>query len=128
MAGTTYFCTDRHGNIYSRYSVQHREPQYLFAAIDRRAGSTQPVAKGQVAYSRARSGAQAAADRHLRNGYYDYVTRTILPLEAEVVEVRAYPGKHKVEPTTTETPAEGGWPDDVEDHYSVAAAPEPEAL
>lgn len=100
MTGTTYFCTDSHGHSYSRYSAQHRQPQYTHASIERGAGFTGQVGKANVTYSRLRSGAQAAADRAVRNGYYDYKTRTTKPIAAEVVEVRAYQGRHKVEPAT----------------------------
>ena len=82
MTGITYFCTDKHGNTYSRYSVAHVKPRYLFATIYRPAGTTHAVTKANVSYSGTRPASWEPATR-------------------QVVEVRAYAGRCKVEPSFT---------------------------
>jgi SprT-like family len=74
----TYFATDKHGHTYSRHSAGHLKPRYFWAAIFRPEGTTHAVAKANVTYS-----IRTPADHR----YAD-----------EVVAVRAYPGRHKVEP------------------------------
>jgi hypothetical protein len=96
MSGITYFCTDRHGNVYSRYSARHGEPRYTWAAIGRLIGTTARVGKACVAYSSNRETVARVAARSVRNGHYDYTTRKQEPVEAEVVEVRAYRGRWTV--------------------------------
>ncbi len=61
--GYTYFCTDKAGNTYTRYSANHNAAQYTFASIYRREGTANPVDKSQINYSRQRGGAQAIANR-----------------------------------------------------------------
>lgn len=77
--GITYFCTDSHGNVYSRYSAQHHQPRYLWAIVYRPAGTNHKVTKANVSYS----GKRPYGDGN------------------EVVPVRAYPGRvaSKQEPT-----------------------------
>lgn len=109
MAGMTYFCTDSHGNLYTRYSARHVRPEYTFASIYRREGTTTRVDKHAINYSRRRDTAEAIANRYVGMtvrrswdpvscGYVDDAHR----LTAEVVAVRAYEGRHKVEPTIPE--------------------------
>jgi hypothetical protein len=99
ITGITYFCTDKFGNVYQRYSRLHvGEPTYLWACIERREGTTNAVGKSAVQYSRSRQNAINAANRVLRCGYYDHINRVTTPAETEVVPVRAYPGRHTVEP------------------------------
>jgi|KBSMisStandDraft_5_1062788.scaffolds.fasta_scaffold219582_2 hypothetical protein len=94
--GVTYFCTDRHGNVYARYSARHGEPRYTWAAIGRLIGTTARVGKACVAYSSNRETVARVAARSVRNGHYDYTTRKQEPVEAEVVPVRAYRGRWTV--------------------------------
>jgi hypothetical protein len=113
--GFTYFCTDRHGNTYTRFSAQHAEPTYTFAAVYRREGTTAPVAKANVTYSRKRGTAEGVARRfqgmEVKRSYKaDHlgVTKWMDDphrLEAEVVPVRAYPGRHSVEPRADQAEA-----------------------
>jgi len=78
----TYFCTDSQGNTYTRFSAGHAKPQYFTAAISRKAGGGDgPVAKANVTYSKG----QARGETYRGWSY-------------EVVPVRAYEGRHKVEP------------------------------
>ena len=80
--GVTYFCRDRHGNEYTRYSAGHTTQRYRFASIVRSdwhktLGTTGPVGKSAVNYSSKRiTGLNPAAD-------------------VEVVEVQAYAGRWK---------------------------------
>jgi hypothetical protein len=95
--GVTYFCTDSVGHTYSRYSATHIKPEYTWAVVERRPGTTKAVGKSAVQYSRTGRNAQLAADRVLRNGYWNPDTRKAEPAQADVVEVRAYLGRHKTE-------------------------------
>jgi hypothetical protein len=90
MPGITYFCTDKHGNTYCRHSARHTEPLYTTAVVARRPGSTEAVRKACVNYAGERANAEAVARGWAKAPNW----------EPEVVEVRAYPGRHKVEPTT----------------------------
>jgi hypothetical protein len=80
--GITYFCNDKHGNLYTRYSAGETQPRYTAAAIYREAGTTDPVGKNMVSYM---------AKRRM-------IGRPYANTETEVVDVRAYQGRHKVEP------------------------------
>ena len=88
--GITYFCTDSDGNTYTRYSRGHGKPVYVTANIQRHHGQPAP-SKHYVTYS-----AGVATNRYF----------TIRDGVAEVVKVRAYPGKHKVEPVHSHTAAQ----------------------
>ena len=106
----TYFCTDKHGNVYHRYSDGHATPQYAFAVVTRSAGSTKPVSKASVNYSRRMETALSVASRFQGmtvNRTYDPETGKWRDdphrLEAEVVPVRAYRGRHKTEPKPENT-------------------------
>lgn len=90
MKGHTYFCTDSLGNDYRRYSAGHGEPQYRYACITREPGDRVRVAY----YSRNADGASAVVRRWRRIGWL-----------SEFVEVRAYPGNHKLEPGHAERAA-----------------------
>jgi hypothetical protein len=81
----TYFCTDSVGNTYWRCSAGHGEPHYTFAAILVREDGT-PVGKHEVNYSATERGAWNLARQYGHRGRY------------EVVQVRPYKGRHKVEP------------------------------
>jgi len=83
----TYFATDSHGHTYSRHSASHLEPRYFSAIIYRPDGTTHAVSKANVSYT--------ASKRPYGDGN-------------EVVAVRAYPGRHKVEPTTLPPTIVGG--------------------
>jgi hypothetical protein len=83
MTGFTYFCTDRHGNTYSRYSAMHDAPRYCSAEIYRDRGTTDPVTKAHVSYSKAEVGSRP---KFLRQD---------ARFEDEVVAVRAYPGRYR---------------------------------
>lgn len=97
--GITYFCTDKHGNIYNRYSERHTEAQYPFAVVSRGAGTTHAVGKGSINYSGRRDLAQANLNAATKdNGRPTWDKKDIIDVEAELLEVRAYPGRHAVEP------------------------------
>jgi len=84
----TYFCTDSHGHTYLRHSAGHSKQSYFTAAISRKAGGGDgPVAKANVTYSKG----QARGETYRGWSY-------------EVVPVRAYEGRHKVEPVARSTP------------------------
>src|SRR4051812_35103229 len=88
-AGITYFCTDSLGHTYTRYSARHGGLlRYTHAVVARRPNTTQPVRKSCVNYAAVRSNAETVARGWVKAPNW----------EAEVVEVRAYPGRHKVEP------------------------------
>lgn len=89
MTGITYFCVDQDGNAYQRYSAGHLQPRYTHAVVRQRIGSTEPVSKHNVSYTGSLQLARKAAN-DLWSGR-----------GAQVVEVRAYPGRHKVEPQTS---------------------------
>lgn len=103
--GFTYFCTDKCGNLYTRYSANHNKAQYTFAALHRREGTTDPVSKAAINYSRQLSGAQGVANRFqgmTNNRSWDSAARQYVDdphrIVSEVMPVRAYPGRHKTEP------------------------------
>lgn len=83
----TYFCTDQDGNVYTRHSAGHREPRYTHAVVRRKIGDTAPASKSRVSYA----GSLQLAHKNASDSYWPSYAR-------EVVEVRAYPGRHKVEP------------------------------
>jgi hypothetical protein len=104
--GVTYFCTDSVGNVYTRYSARHIKAEYTFASLYRREGTTHPVEKAAVSYSRSRQNAANYASRLHgveQKRSWDPETRTYVDdphrFVAEVMDVRAYPGRHKVEPS-----------------------------
>lgn len=78
--GITYFCNDSNGNVYNRYSAGHTAPRYIAATINSRADGA-PVSKAGVNYTSSLHRAQLASGGNV-----------------EAVTVRAYPGKHAVEP------------------------------
>jgi hypothetical protein len=82
MTGFTYFCTDRYGNTYNRYSAMHDAPRYRSAQVYRDRGTTHAVNKAHVSYSKGEVGP-------LPN-----FLRSHPRFEHEVVAVRAYPGRH----------------------------------
>jgi hypothetical protein len=86
MTGFTYFCTDRYGNTYNRYSAMHDAPRYRSAEIYRDRGTTAPVTKAHVSYSKGEVGSRP---KFLRSQDARF--------EDEVVAVRAYPGRHRDE-------------------------------
>lgn len=90
--GFTYFCNDRDGNIYNRYSKDHNAPLYRNATIKRRVG--RKAEKNGVSYT---SGQQING-QIWDVGFYDAIDRRQVPGVAESVTVRAYPGRHTNEP------------------------------
>jgi len=116
--GTTYFATDKHGHTYSRHSAGHTVPRYFWVNIARPAGSTDRVTKYDVTYS-AKNAPKVSP----------YTPR---PFESEIVPVRAYPGRHKVEPVMTvaerrEAALLAGIEDDARNPSSVDYDPRTEA-
>lgn len=98
--GITYFCTDSHGNTYSRYSAQHNQPIYTWAVAFRQRGSTAPVGKGEVSYSSRRELAVTNASRTCLNSN-DWAAKrgdTDVYRVYDLMEVRAYPGRLTSEP------------------------------
>lgn len=83
----TYFCTDQDGNTYWRCSAGHRVARYTHAVVRRPIGSIAPASKHHVSYA----GSLQLARKNAGDNYWPTYAR-------EVVEVRAYPGRHKVEP------------------------------
>jgi hypothetical protein len=81
----TYFCTDSKGNTYWRCSAGHGEPHYTYAAI-LLSEDGKPVRKNCVNYSATERGARTLARQYAHRGAY------------EVVPLRAYKGRLKVEP------------------------------
>lgn len=90
--GITYFCDDKHGNGYTRYSAGHTVPMYSHAVISRRLGTTHQVSKGDVQYSSRLALAQSNFTKMNGLTYGDRA------YEAELVVVRAHEGRHSVEP------------------------------
>jgi len=84
--GITYFCTDKHGHTYNRFSARHCEPLYHWAALRHVEGDASPLAKNEVSYSESKNGAHKLGAQ--------YGCRTY-----QVVKVRAYPGRHTTEPS-----------------------------
>jgi hypothetical protein len=100
MPGITYFCTDNLGNTYTRYSAGHTQPCYTHARIARRSGTTVPVLKHMVSYASSEALAvKACAVIHPWN-MTCHKEQKPWRYTAEVVEVRAYPGKLKAEPSS----------------------------
>jgi hypothetical protein len=98
MSGITYFCTDRFGHVYTRYSVAHVQPRYQWAVIERVAGTTGKASKACVSYSSNRQTCANIAARAKSTGWHNFRTNKIDAVEAEVVEVRAYNHRLKEEP------------------------------
>jgi len=88
--GITYFCTDADGNVYSRYSVRHTAPIYGRAVIRREQGKPVP-GKNYISYT----GRPVSTHGPSQDGV---MWGTKAPRTVEVVAVRAYPGRHAVEP------------------------------
>jgi hypothetical protein len=119
MSGITYFCTDQHGNVYQRYSAGHIQPRYFFAVVSRGLGTTLPVGKANVAYTSRRDLANKALTQcHNWRGQW----------EAEVVQVRSYRGRYKVEPITIVDEQRDLLPFWAAVNAQLAARGQPEAL
>jgi hypothetical protein len=96
MKGITYFCTDSDGNVYNRYSAGHTAARYTHAVVHRRLG--RKASKAGVSYASRRDLAEknyAATTTSV----WDFDTRSWVDGACDLVEVRAYPGRHAVEPT-----------------------------
>jgi hypothetical protein len=83
--GITYFCTDATGQTWNRYSSGHQEAHYFTACIVR--GGDRPTRKNDVSYS-----ATVARPPSWVRQYPDKYT-------ADIVDVRAYHGNWKHEPS-----------------------------
>ena len=95
----TYFCTDSHGNVYTRQS-KHSAPVYTWAVLTRLDGTKYPVGKSEVSYSARRDLAISAGSSRAKqsNTYRAKLGRDQGYSVYDLMEVRAYPGRHKVEP------------------------------
>ncbi len=96
--GFTYFLTDQFGNVYNRYSVAHGEPRYTHATVVRfDSCDATPATKYAVNFaSRIDLAEKAAAS--LRRPFYNARKDGLAHPIVDVYPVRAYPGRHKVEP------------------------------
>ncbi len=93
--GITYFCNDNDGNVYTRYSAGHVTPRYTFAVVSRVPGTV--ATKHLVTYAARRELAHKAFQAARK--YSPWREENKLPqLQAELVPVKAYPGKLKAEP------------------------------
>jgi hypothetical protein len=93
--GFTYFCTDKNGTVHNRYSARHPEAAYVTARIHYGKDGASPATKHGVSYSSKPQG-PALASWEATN------------CQTEVVKVRAYEGRHKVEPAPQGWAVAGG--------------------
>lgn len=88
--GITYFCTDSDGHVYNRYSKDHVAPRFVVCTLQRVAGET--ASKGTCSYSSKPWPLSVSTSVMWWYGGKETVS-------TEVVAVRAYPGRHAIEPT-----------------------------